>query len=179
MIKHKMRFSIWMTTLAVIVLILLMALTVNRAREKDIINQFSLQQLAVARGTAARLETLFGNIEKSLIILSQRPSVRIMQPEETVSSMKVIFDHLGGQVRFIARLDDRGSLLTVYSDRPLDGLQGENFAGHAFFRQIRDQKAPFIGELGLSDAPWAEHLGMKRVIVIGVSTYRYGTNDRC
>ncbi len=173
--KHKMRISIWMTTIAVIVFILLMALTVNRVREKDIVDQFSMQQLALARGTAARIEALLGNVEKNLTMLSLLPSVRMVTPDETVSSMKVIHDHLEGKVRFIARLDERGILRSVYPNRAFAGLLGERFDRYTFFHQIRKTRGPFVGELDLSeDTPLSRTLGMSRAVVIGVPKYRYG-----
>ncbi|MFA6346080.1 MAG: cache domain-containing protein, partial [Syntrophales bacterium] len=176
--KHKMRISIWLTTIAVIVFILLMALTVNRVREKDIVDQFSLQQLALARGTAARIEALLGNVEKNLTMLSMLPSVRTVTPDETVSSMKVIHEHLEGKVRFIARLDERGILQSVYPDRTFAELRGVRFDRYAFFQQIRKTRGPFVGELNLSeDTPLFRILGMKRVFVIGVPKYRYGSRD--
>ena len=50
--KRHDQIPIWLTTTAVIVLTLLLALTVNQTREQDIVEQFSRQQLAIARGTA-------------------------------------------------------------------------------------------------------------------------------
>ncbi len=55
---NRVTLSIGLTALAVIILILLLALTVRHAREKEMVRQFGAQQVAVARGTAARLEDL-------------------------------------------------------------------------------------------------------------------------
>ena len=55
---NRVKFSVGLTALAVIILILLLALTVRHAREKEMVRQFGAQQVAVARGTAARLEDL-------------------------------------------------------------------------------------------------------------------------
>jgi hypothetical protein len=158
--KHKMRISIWLATIAVIVFILLMTLTVNRVREKDVVDQFSLQQLALARGTAARIETLLGNVEKNLTMLSLLPSVRMVTPDETVSSMKVIHEHLEGKVRFIARLDERGILRSVYPDRTFAGLRGERFDRYAFFSpdpqnegSLRRRTGPFRRHPAVPNSP--------------------------
>ena len=42
--------SVGLTTLVVIVLILLLALTVRHAREKEMVGQYGLQQAAIAKG---------------------------------------------------------------------------------------------------------------------------------
>jgi len=52
--RPNMRISIWLTTAVVIAFILILALTVNYAREKGIVEQFSRQQMAIAQGNSHR-----------------------------------------------------------------------------------------------------------------------------
>ena len=80
--------SIWLTTLAVIILILLIALTIKNTRERAMVTQFSKQQMAIVRGTAAGIEDFLIGVEKSMIILSRLPCVRETMPETTVQSMR-------------------------------------------------------------------------------------------
>ena len=48
--NKKRRIPIWLTTLVVIIMILLFSLLINNAREKEVVEQFSRQQMAIARG---------------------------------------------------------------------------------------------------------------------------------
>ncbi|MGB4088948.1 MAG: hypothetical protein WBK44_04415, partial [Smithellaceae bacterium] len=57
---------IWLSSAAVIILILLLVLTVNYAREKDMAELFSQQQLANVKNTATRLSESFSQVEKNI-----------------------------------------------------------------------------------------------------------------
>ena len=57
---HKaVEARIWLASITVIILILLLALTVNSAREKDMVEFFSRQQLAHVHNTATRMADIF------------------------------------------------------------------------------------------------------------------------
>jgi len=58
---------IWLSSAAVIILILLLVLTVNYAREKDMAELFSRQQLANVKNTATRLSEIFHRLRKILL----------------------------------------------------------------------------------------------------------------
>src|SRR5665648_398464 len=99
--RTKAKIPIWLTTTAVIALILLLALTVNQTREKDIVEQFSRQQMAIARGTATGIEDFISSVEKSMILISRLPYVRGGVPEVAGQSIRVIYKDLG-KMEFIA-----------------------------------------------------------------------------
>jgi len=61
---------IWLSSAAVIILILLLVLTVNYAREKDMAELFSRQQLANVKNTATRLSEIFSQVEKNIALFS-------------------------------------------------------------------------------------------------------------
>jgi peptidoglycan/LPS O-acetylase OafA/YrhL len=70
-----LRYSIWLTALTVIILILLLALTVYNVREKAIVELFSDQQASIAYHAASRMEESITQSEKGLNLLSRLLSV--------------------------------------------------------------------------------------------------------
>ena len=65
------KIRIWLASIAVIILILLLALTVNSAREKDMVDLFSRQQLANVQNTATRMADIFSQVEKNVALFSR------------------------------------------------------------------------------------------------------------
>ena len=94
----NMRLSIWLTTVAVIIFILILALTVNHAREKSMVEQFGRQQIAIARGTATGIEDFISSVEKSMIIISMLPYIKENPPKVVAQDIQMIYDNLKGQV---------------------------------------------------------------------------------
>ena len=69
---HKaVEARIWFASITVIILILLLALTVNSAREKDMVEFFSRQQLANVQNTATRMADIFSQVEKNVALFSR------------------------------------------------------------------------------------------------------------
>ncbi len=173
------KIPIWLTTVAVIVFILLLALTVNQAREKDIVEQFSRQQMAIARGRATGIEDFISGIEKSLILISRLPYVRGTTPEATgqgikiiykdlgkmdfiempyikgtmeevvTQSIKVVYDDLAGKVDFIALEDLNGVIGVGYPPPILDRIRGKGLASRPYFPEIQKTGKPYIGAIPL------------------------------
>jgi len=177
--QSKAKIPIWLTTAAVIVLILLLALTVNQTREEDIVEQFSRQQLAIARGTATGIEDFISSVEKSMTLISRLPYVKGSMPEvtgqgikviykdlgkmefiempyvkgsmpEAISqSIKVIYDDLEGKVEFIA-LEDKDGMVTIgYPSSALEGILGKSFESWSHFTEVQKTGKPYIGTLPL------------------------------
>ena len=67
---HKaIKVRIWLASIAVIILILLLALTVNNARERDVVELFSRQQLASAQNAANRMAAIFAQVGKNMALV--------------------------------------------------------------------------------------------------------------
>lgn len=174
-IRTKAKIPIWLTTTAVIVLILLLALTVNQARERDIVEQFSRQQMAIARGTATGIEDFISGIEKSLMLIARLPYVRGTVPEATgqgikviyqdpgkmefiempyvkgtapevaTQSIKLVYDDLGGKVNLIALEDVNGVITSGYPPSTIEGILGKHLESRPYFPEIRKTGKPYIG----------------------------------
>jgi PAS domain S-box-containing protein len=64
------KIRIWLASTVVILLILLLALTVNNAREKEMVDLFSRQQLASAQNAASRMTEIFNQVSKNIALFS-------------------------------------------------------------------------------------------------------------
>ena len=69
-LNQLLNIRIWLASILVILLILLLALTVNNAREKDTADLFSRQQLASAQSAASRMTEVLAQIERNIILFS-------------------------------------------------------------------------------------------------------------
>ncbi|MFB3925233.1 MAG: PAS domain-containing protein [Syntrophales bacterium] len=100
---------IWLTTLIVIVMILLFSLMIYNAREREMVEQFNKQQMAIARGTAAGIEDLIAGIEKSIMIHTRLRGIRNDASVRDLSSIRIIYEDLEGKVEFVAAGNGRTS----------------------------------------------------------------------
>ena len=175
----NIRIPIWLTVAAVTTFILILALTVNHAREKDIVEQFSRQQMAIARGTAAGIEDLVSSVEKSMIILSRLPSCPPCSyvteiTETTRQSIKVIYDDLDGAVEFIVVKNKDGVVTAEYPPSIFEGITDESLKNISYFKEIKKTGKTYIGDLQLA---WkGEAKGRAQSVVVAVP--KYDAEDR-
>ena len=69
-LHQALSVRIWFASIVVILLILLLALTVNNAREKEMVDLFSRQQLASAQNASARLTEILFQVERNIVLFS-------------------------------------------------------------------------------------------------------------
>ncbi|MEA3486725.1 MAG: ATP-binding protein, partial [Thermodesulfobacteriota bacterium] len=169
----NIKIPVWLTIAAVITFILILAFTVNHARERDIVEQFSRQQMAVARGTAAGIEDLISSVEKSMIILSRLPCVTGIMPETTRQSIKVIYDDLDGEVEFIAVKNKDGVVTAEYPPSIFEGITDESFKHSPYFQEIKKTGKTYIGGLQLAWEGEAED----RVQSVIIAVPKYDAED--
>ena len=143
---NRVKISVGLTALAVIVLILLLALTVRHAREKEMVRQFGAQQVAVARGTAARLEDLILVVKKSLLTLAGEPD-RSLRDGRKIGAV-----HAGmeGKISFTAVTDEAGAILMNYPPSVAGRVGGVRGDASLPSRSGRPEK-PAVGVLSLPD----------------------------
>jgi PAS domain S-box-containing protein len=152
----------------VIILILLFSFTIRHAREQDMIDQYGQQQTVIAKAAAVSVEDRLLNVQKSLLVLSKLPGVRKMKPLETLENMRVMYDALAGNVRWIARLDEKGLVLSEYPAMPAESMLGKSFPEEEFFRAVEKDRKPFIGS---SHPIAATDRAEKVVLMVGVPKF--------
>ena len=178
--RPNMRISIWLTTAVVIAFILILALTVNYAREKGIVEQFSRQQMAIARGTATGIEDFISSVEKSMIIISRLPSCPLcpcateITPETTRQSIKVIYDDLGGAVEFIVVKNKAGVVTARYPPSIFERITDESLKNIPYLQKIRETGKTYIGDMELTWKGEAEN----RVQSVVVAVPKYDSENR-
>ena len=97
-----------------IILILLLALTVNSAREKDMVEFFSRQQLANVQNTATRMADIFYQVGKNIALFSHfDPQVKISS-EEIDSYYKILSSGWESTLNAIVLLDAEGKIKSIY-----------------------------------------------------------------
>jgi len=168
----RMVISIWITTVMIIFLIMVLAITIHNKIEKDMIRQSGQQQMAIAEEKAGRIEELLQNVERRLVILSKLPTVKKIRPDDTSKSIRVIFNDLAGKVKFIARLDEKGEVLAVYPEGVIEGLFGRGFQYLRYFEEIEQTGKPYVSDLIVLDL--ANEKGERELtksIIIGVPKY--------
>jgi len=144
--RTEVKSSIWIATLVVIILIILLALTVNNAREKAIVEQFSKQQATIAGSVAHGAEDLIVNIGKASLLLSHLHCGEQATPLETVESVEAIYDFLLGKVQAIATLNEEGTVICGYPDSQMEGIIGTSFKEYRFFQKMKATLTPYMGK---------------------------------
>jgi PAS domain S-box-containing protein len=158
---------IWFASVTVIILVILLALTVNHAREKDMVELFSRQQLAYAQSTAARMADIFTQIEKNIILLSRFDRQDNM-PERTDDDFKIIYSGWENIINAIVLLDKEGKIKRVF---PKGAPPNVNITGH--FKFLKQKQKQY---LSLALAEKTRSSGMKqktdRHLIIGYPLWR-------
>ena len=164
--------SIWVATLTVVSMIVLFALVINSAREKDMVEQYSKQQLVITSGTATGIEDLIVGVEKSMINLSKLPCVKGTMPEATRQSMKVIYNDLEGKVNFIAIEDKDGVAIGTYPTSYMKGIKDKSFEFYHYFLEVKETGIPYISDLvTIGEKKGKDVESISKSIIIAVPRY--------
>ena len=161
---NRVNFSVGLTALAVIVLILVLALTVRHAREKEMVRQFGEQQVAVARGTAARLEDLSLAVKKSLASLAGDTDLSLRDRRQ----IGAVYAGMEGKVSFTAVMDAAGAI-QIYYPPSVAGRVGA-IAAAPLFNEVRETLQPAVDLLSWPD----ERGNIVRVVTVGVPRFPAG-----
>jgi PAS domain S-box-containing protein len=165
--KAKTGLSIWLTTLAIITLILLLALTVHHTREKEMVELFSRQQMAIAASAAAGIEDLLISTQKSMTIVSGLPLTGGVGSEDVKKALKIVYDSLDSEILFVGILDGQGTVLNGYPSPALKGSAGKNLKEYLRSRKQGESGQPSRSRIAVLGAEWGEdkESGMTSVIM--------------
>jgi PAS domain S-box-containing protein len=162
------KLRIWFASITVIILFLLLALTVNSAREKDIVDIFSRQQLANIQNTATRMTDIALQIEKNIALFSRFDPELKMPPEEIENYCKLVSAGWEDTLNTIVLFDATGKIKNVY---PRNTQPAINLSGS--FDILRTKQKQYLG-LALPDLSNAISLKQKtdRYLVVGCPVKR-------
>lgn len=160
-----MKLPIWVSTLLVISLIIILALTVNHSLEKDMSSRYGMQQLTIAKNVALGIEDLISSIEKGTLLLSRLSLEEKLDSYIAVNIIPSIYSNMLGKVRFIAKVNDRGMIQSIYP------LQAKEMVDKNLGRTINEIGEPKIYHADLpqaEDEPTGD--GSDKSIVISIPT---------
>ena len=145
---------IWFASATVIILIMLLALTVNHAREKDMVELFSRQQLAHAQNTATRMADIFTQAEKNMALFSRFDPQDNISAERINDDFKILYSGWENTVDTVVLLDAEGKIKSVF---PKGALPVVNIMGH--FKVLKQKQKQY---LSLALAEKTRSSGMKQ-----------------
>ncbi len=146
-LNQLLNIRIWLASILVISLILLLALTVNNAREKDTADLFSRQQLASAQSAASRMTEVLAQVERNIILFSYFDPQGKFLASSDYQEMEILYGVWGKTIEAAVVFDrqERARHIT-----PLNGETGVDLAGH--FRILKKQQRQYLS-LARSEKP--------------------------
>ncbi len=127
-----LNIRIWLAGLLVILVILLLALTVYNAREKETVDLFSRQQLASAQNAAQRMEDVFSQVEKNIALFTYFDPHCDALTKETYREMEVLYSVWGKTIDAVVLYDAEGKVKQIL---PQDVRPAVELIGH--FHSVR------------------------------------------
>jgi PAS domain S-box-containing protein len=136
---RAIKVRIWLASIAVIILILLLALTVNNARERDIVDLFSRQQLASAQNAATRMTDIFDQVGKNIALFSYfDPQGKILTGESDQKT-KIFYSGWENSINAVLLFDAEGKIKRIL---PQGALPGVNLTKH--FKDLKKQNKQYV-----------------------------------
>ena len=145
LLRQALNIRIWLAGFIFILLIPLVALTVNNAREKEMVDLFSRQQLASAQNASVRLTEIFSQVEKNIVLFSFFDSNRKKLTQEDYWKMEVLYPVWDNAINAVLVFDPNEKIRCIL---PQGALPAVDLASH--FRAMKLQKGQYLN-LALSD----------------------------
>ena len=139
LLYKTMKVRIWLASIAVIILILLLALTVNNARERDMVDLFSRQQLASAQNAATRMTDIFDQVGKNIALFSYfDPQGKILTGDSDQET-KIFYSGWVNSINAVLLFDVEGKIQRIL---PQGALPGVNLTKH--FKDLKQQNKQYV-----------------------------------
>jgi PAS domain S-box-containing protein len=155
------RYSIWITALTVIILIVFLGLTVYYVREKAIVELFSEQQATIAAQMASRVEESIAKCEKGMLMLSRlmvSPDATWTERQENIDAL---YEELRDVVMSIVEVDPGDNIINGYPENTFAGLRGKKFNDQAVLHAMKKLNQRYTGEIsGISDTGATKSIGI-------------------
>ncbi|MRR14573.1 hypothetical protein EG833_03925, partial [archaeon] len=141
------RYSIWLTALTVVVLIMFLGLTVYYVRERAIVDLFSGQQASIANQMSSRFERSVSRCEKSMVMLSRLMSAEGLETEKRQEAVKELFQELEGIVAAVIEIDRDNVIVNGHPDSVLSKLRGRRIDDPAIDHAMKKLNQSYTGEI--------------------------------
>ncbi len=160
---RAVKLRIWFASITVIILFLLLALTVNSAREKDVVNIFSRQQLVNVQNTSKRITDVFSQIGKNIDLFSRLYPDFKTNEEELDHYYRMLSSGWEDTIDTIVLFDAAGKVKSVY---PKNVLPSIDLSDH--FNILQKEQKRYV-DLVLPDSSSTPGLKQKygRYLILG------------
>ncbi len=142
------RYSIWLTALSVIILIIFLGLTVYYVRERSIVELFSAQQASIADQVAARMEESIAGSEKGMITLAKLLGDPAAAPEKKKDGVAALYDDFDKVMRAIIVIDKNDVVVAGYPEDVVSNILGRRYVDPAMSHAIKKLNQRYTGEVG-------------------------------
>ena len=169
LLRQALSIRIWFASIAVILLILLLALTVNNAREKEMVDLFSRQQLASAQNAVARLTDILLQVEKNIVLFSYfDPNGKILTQDD-YRELEVLYSVWGKTIDAVLVFDADEKIRRIL---PQSALPSVDLTEH--FRSLKRRQSQYL-KLALSENLTRESVPQKQnwYLVWGYPIWRH------
>lgn len=149
---NYLRYSIWLTALTVVVLIVLLALTVYYVRERAILELFSEHQASIAEQNALRIEESIATCEKAMVMLGRIVSSQAGggAGEGRNESLKALYDELPGVVLAVMEVDGDDTIVNGYPKDVSSKMYGQKIHDISMIHALKKMHQRYIGEMRLT-----------------------------
>ena len=144
-LHRALSVRIWLAGIIVVILILLLALTVNNAREKEMADLFSRQQLASAQNAAARMTEILSQVERNIILFSYFDPDGKKHTQDDYQELEVLYSVWGKTIDAVQVFDADGK---ITRSLPKGAVPGVNLTSH--FKTLKSRQRQYLN-LVLSD----------------------------
>ncbi len=145
LLRQALSIRIWLASIVVVLLILLLALTVNNAREKEMADLFSRQQLASAQNAGARMAEILSQVERNVILFTYFDPNGKTLTHEDYRDLEVLYSVWGKTIDAVLVFDADEKIRSVL---PQGALPAVDLTRH--FRALKIHQGQYIN-LVLSD----------------------------
>ena len=128
---------IWFASIIVVILILLLALTVNHAREKEMVDLFSRQQLASAQNASARIAEILSQVERNIALFSYLDPNGKKLTQENYRELDVVYSVWGRTIDAVLVFDSDNNIRKIL---PQDATPGVDLATHYSAMKLRKRQ---------------------------------------
>ena len=146
-LNQVLNIRIWLASILVVLLILLLALTVNNAREKETADLFSRQQLASAQSAAGRMTEILAQVERNIVLFSYFDPQGKFLTGRDYQELEILYGVWGKTIEAAVVFDKHERSRQVM---PLSGEPGVDLAGH--FKILKRQQRQYLS-LARSEKP--------------------------
>jgi len=163
------RYSIWLTALTVIILIVFLALTVYYVRERAIVDLFSVQQASIANQVALRQEEAIAKCEKGMLMLSKILESKDLSFNEKKKGIEALYNELQGIVMVIVEIDSDNKVVNGYPDKIVTSMMGNRIMDPSVDHAMKKMNQRFTGEIrGIVDVGREKGSIPSKTIGIGI-----------